>query len=263
MSPLCQISSNASSYVAGWLKRQSELKEESISDWILDQFDQHSSEVRYYQFTRHEEARISGADWDWWFLLRRGCFKIRIQAKKIRKNHDHYRDIARANKTGPQIDLLLESSARHNFYPMYALYGPGEGVERCTQIAQPSALFICSAHETYNLVFGSVRRRIDSSDLLSLSIPLQCLFCCPLVSDGSPSQLFEHYFQIPQKGLLDDRGFPMPDGNRGYEREVPSIIASLFEMREDDSDPKGFVDEYRSMFPGSSGVMITRITEPE
>jgi len=117
MSNLCQIATDASAYVAGWLQRQPALQEESITDWMLDYFVQHSSDIRHYQFTRYEEARMSGADWDWWLLLERGCFKIRSQAKKVRRNHDHYRDLARANKTGCQIDLLLDSSTLHNFYP--------------------------------------------------------------------------------------------------------------------------------------------------
>lgn len=265
MIPLCKIATDASAYVAGWLQRQPSLKEESITDWMLDYFVQHSSEVRYYQFTRHEEARISGADWDWWFLLRKGCFKIRSQAKKIQRNHDHYRDLARSNQTGFQIDLLLESSAKHNFYPIYTLYGFGEGYGRCGRIEQPSALFISSAQETYDLVFRAPRKRIESSDLLGLSIPLPCLFCCPRVSEfpsGGPLCLFDHYFQIPPRSALDgdDRE---PDRERGYEREVPSIIASLYEMKEVNSNNQGFIDEYRAMFPGSSGVTITRIREGE
>lgn len=263
MSSLCQIARDASSYVAGWLQRQPALKEESITDWMLDYFVQHSSEVRYYQFTRHEEARISGADWDWWFLLRRGCFKIRTQAKKVQRGHDHYRDLARFNQTGCQIDLLLESSAQFNFYPIYAWYGFGEGSERCSRITPPAALFIASAQETYDLVFGSPRRRIESSDLLSLSIPLPCLFCCPLVSNfpnGSPSRLFDHYFQVPPRASLEGKDSE-PERKRGFEREVPSVVASLFEMKKVNSNTIGIVDEYRSMFPGSNGISITQVTE--
>lgn len=119
----CRLLRNASSYAAGWLFRQPSLKEESITDWLLDYVQQHSTAIRYYLFDRIEEGASSGADWDWWFLLSDGCFKIRVQAKKIKKDKDHYKDLAHFNKKHFQIDLLLDSSARHNFYPIYGVYG--------------------------------------------------------------------------------------------------------------------------------------------
>ena len=71
---ICQIARDANDYVDGWMTRQPEIKEESITDWLLDYFDQHSSQLKYYQFNRYEEGAFSGADWDWWILLRNGCF---------------------------------------------------------------------------------------------------------------------------------------------------------------------------------------------
>ncbi len=183
MNTICTTAESASRYVTGWLQRQPAVKEESITDWLLDYLTQHNSQIRYYQFSRHEEGRSSGADWDWWILANRGCFKLRVQAKKLRSNYDHYNSLAHSNSIGYQIDLLLDSSASLNFYPIYSLYGLSEGVERCSRTTRPESLHICSAQEVYDLLFGTARSRIASTNLLDLSIPLPCLFCCPLVRD--------------------------------------------------------------------------------
>src|SRR5208337_3889117 len=256
---LGQVATQANDYVAGWLHRQPAIKEESITDWLLDYFHQNSSDVRYYEFDRHEEARFSGADWDWWFLLRTGCFKVRVQAKKLRRGKDHYSKLARSNQTGYQIDLLLDSSATHNFYPLYALYARNEGIDRCRRLPEPTVLSICSAQETYELIFGSARRRIESGDVLALSIPLECLFCCPLVCDfpsSGPEQLFRHYFRVSPRGRSGDEEAPDDQPRRGYEESVPDIIRSLFEIREINSNTEGILREYQSMFAGSRGVAI-------
>lgn len=261
----CRLFRNASTYAAGWIVRQPSLKEESITDWLLDYVHQHSTDIRYYLFDRIEEGASSGADWDWWFLLRNGCFKIRVQAKKIKKDKDHYKDLAHFNKKHFQIDLLLDSSARHNFYPIYGVYGLPEQVERCQRINDPNALFICSAQEIYDMLFQSGRRRILSSDILSLCIPMECLFCCPLSDEfhgHGPRHLFENYFRVPPRAPISadtsrDQEYKSKD-NRGFEKETPHIIKQLFEMHERNTNTEGIIKEYQSMFSGSNGIIIIK-----
>lgn len=257
---LCSTARQVSEYAAGWLHRQPAVKEESLTDWLLDYFDQKSTGIRYYQFTRHEEGRSSGADWDWWILLSHGCFKIRVQAKKLKKNHDHYQDLARSNKTGYQLDVLLDSSARFNFYPIYSLYGFSEGVGRCARTIRPEPLHICSAQEIYDLVFSDPRSRLNSSTLLALSIPLTCLFCCPLyivAPDANAGDLFDHYFTTPPspRGGHDEGN---PDRNRGFELETPPIIKQLFNIEEINDNTEPILRFYQETFPGSNGVGIIR-----
>jgi hypothetical protein len=263
---LCQISRDANDYITGWMNRQPEVKEESITDWLLDFYTQHTNEIRYYQFNRYEEGRHTGADWDWWILLRNGCFKLRIQAKKIRLGHNHYTDLTRNNQNGFQIDILLNSSSEYNFYPLYSIYGHSEGVERCQHPKRPLSLHICSAQEVYDLIFNAPRRRINSSDILQLTIPLECLFCCPLVRDGAgigPRKLFDHYFGIPPLGRNNEEQDDNFNRNRGFEQNVPRNIASLFEMKETNDNSIGLIEEYRSMYPGSKALGIIKVREPE
>ena len=129
-----------------------------------------------------------------------------------------------------------------------------------------SCLFICSAQEVYDLVSGPSKKRIESSDLLKLSIPLQCLFCHFSVtnnfSDGFPG-LF-HFFFLPP--LASDRA--EPEEQRGYEDEVPSIIIDLLEAREHAGDTQigdstrdiqDVLSQYQHEFIGTNGVAIVRI----
>jgi hypothetical protein len=263
MTTICNIAREANNYAEGWLRRQPAVKEESITDWLLDFFQQKTPNIRYYEFSRFEEAKFSGADWDWWFLLRNGCFKMRVQAKKLRMGKDHYSGLARSNQTGYQIDLLLDSSAQHNFYPLYSLYAKTEGTERCGGLNGHVVLSICSAQEIYDLVFGSARRRIESQDILALSIPLECLFCCPLVrnhpSDG-PQDLFSHYFKAP-RGRKEKADVEDVDSERGYEESIPKIISKLFEMHEINDNTEGILREYQQMYAGSRGVTLVRVED--
>ncbi len=263
MKTLRETTEAASQYVTGWLQRQPSVKEESITDWLLDYLDQHCSQIRYYQFSRHEEGRSSGADWDWWILSRRGCFKLRVQAKKVKRNVDHYPDLARSNRNGYQLDILLDSSASHNFYPIYSLYGFSEGKERCQRTSRPESLHICSAQEVYDLLFGGPRSRVESSSLLELSIPLPCLFCCPLSREqpyGGPGALFENYFRTAPKPRGEGAdGEPLR--GRGYEENTPEIIKIMFEVEVINSNTVGILREYQSMFAGSDGVVIADLRE--
>ena len=73
----------SSLYVRKWLVRQPSVKEESITDWLLFDISENIKSVYYQAFTRHEEARKTGADWEWWFVFRDFAMKLRIQAKKL------------------------------------------------------------------------------------------------------------------------------------------------------------------------------------
>jgi hypothetical protein len=261
---ICKTAKDANDYVRGWLTRQPELKEESITDWLLDYFDQHSNQIKYYQFNRQEEGKYSGADWDWWFLLKNGCFKMRIQAKKVKSNSDHYTELARSNKNGFQIDLLLKSSSLQNFYPLYAFYAKSEGVEKCQNKSTTAYLHISSAQEVYELVFGRPRQRINSTDILELTIPLECLFCCPLVrdfNDEGPVRLFEHYFKVPPKNIGNDNEEGDTNKNRGFEEKTPDIITSLYNIETLNDNTIRLINEYRNQYPGSNSLMIIKIDE--
>jgi hypothetical protein len=104
----CNAIKALSAQVHHWMTRQPAVGEESLTDWLLFEVSERLPQVRYHKFNRFEEARASGADWDWWFVGNRVSMGWRVQAKKLKKDSDNYADIARANRFGLQIEKLLE-----------------------------------------------------------------------------------------------------------------------------------------------------------
>lgn len=258
---LCKICRKASKHVHDWISRRTNLQEESITDWLLDNISTQTNQIAYYPFNKHEEAKVSGADWDWWVLFGHSCFKLRIQAKRAKDNRDHYRDIARSNRYGLQIELLMNSSTRLNFYPMYAFFGHSCGNERCIREGDVSGIFITSALDVYKAVIAVPRRNVPKDTLLSLCIPFHCLFCCPLVHDGRSDgfeNLFHRYFEYPRQ---PGEGEPSLERSElrhpGFEEQTPRFILALLEGIKGEN-ASGMIREYQSMFPESNGIMITR-----
>src|SRR4051794_15384852 len=108
---ICRSIIQASTYVADWIGRQPEVKEESITDWSLDWLAyQTNYRLAYRLFTRHEEARTTGADFEWWILGNERAFKARVQAKRLRADTDNYPGLAHANDYGLQIVRLIENA---------------------------------------------------------------------------------------------------------------------------------------------------------
>jgi len=54
--------------LAQWRREQPNVGEESLTDYLLWQVSRHLECVKYVKFTRHQEARFTGADWEWWFV---------------------------------------------------------------------------------------------------------------------------------------------------------------------------------------------------
>lgn len=114
-----------SKYIYKWLSCQPNVKEESLTDWLLYQASMINSHVLYKTFTRNEEAN-TGADWEWWILTDDGfgleAYRLLIQAKKLKKKQDNYQAITYGNINGMQIDLLLSSANKRKALPLYAYY---------------------------------------------------------------------------------------------------------------------------------------------
>ena len=79
-------------------------KKNLLLDWLLFNISSKINRITYKSFTRNEEAKITGADWEWWFLYRKFSYKFRVQAKKIKTKGDNYSSIVYSNKYGLQID---------------------------------------------------------------------------------------------------------------------------------------------------------------
>jgi hypothetical protein len=114
-----------------WQLGQPNVGEESLTDWVLFQLSQTLSGFYYHKFTRSQEAKETGADWDWCILTKGPVISMRVQAKRVYPFQDLYASLAHANRHGLQSELLLSSARADNLRAIYAFYAapsPGEQI---------------------------------------------------------------------------------------------------------------------------------------
>jgi len=133
----CVIAREVSAKLAAWQRQQHAVGEESLTDWLLFELSNRFPWVRYMKFTRHREARETGADWEWWLAFSDGAMGLRVQAKRLSAADDNYSGIAYTNQYGLQIEKLRLDARANGLLAFYALYHP-ETVELvfCAAAAQ-------------------------------------------------------------------------------------------------------------------------------
>lgn len=98
--------------------------EETITEInLLEIRRRHPDRVKLLTFSKAQESKITGADWEWHIIGRAYTLKMRVQAKRIYKAGaigNLYQKGKQASK--PQIDLLIEDAKHHNLFPAYCFY---------------------------------------------------------------------------------------------------------------------------------------------
>ena len=185
-----------SKYVYDWISKQSHVKEESLTDWLLYEISQWCDFVHYQAFSRHEEAQ-NGSDWEWWILTKdesKGhkfyAYRFLVQAKKLLPNgSDNYSLISYGNKYGTQVDLLLDSANIKNALSLYMFYSVGDSdiSEQIKNVQYiPSRTFkwcedcingcyISLANVVYDILYNRPRMKVLDSQLLNNSFKLSIL----------------------------------------------------------------------------------------
>lgn len=254
---LCLSTILADEYVRDWLTRQVQLKEESITDWMLDFIASHSPHSAYYAFNRYEEGRYSGADWDWWLLGRNSHFKFRVQAKRLRLGEDHYVGLAQSNRRGLQIEMLINSARQRGFFPIYAFYA--------RENSSPFSLFVVPADRIYTNIFRLARARIEQTQLLNGTLPLVRLFCVPPDFDGDPIDwirlILGVFFGYPNTDDPDEPLVQPPSGDPGFGETVPSFIRELSRAQTAE-EAQRHLKAYRDEFGDTDGVLVVNL-EPQ
>lgn len=244
----CSAIRTLSAQVHHWMMRQPAVGEESITDWLLFEVSERLPQVRYYKFNRFEEARVSGADWDWWFVGNRVSMGWRVQAKKLKKDADNYADIARANRFGLQIEKLMESSNTENLLPFYSLYYAPKGAPRVKcrggiGMATGEGLFLADARKVFEKFVRKGRRKVDADSVLAIGNPLHCLFCCPmgLNQPGAVEGLY-HYLEQYYPDSMGGTGVNQ-NQRTGLHGELPAHVSSMLE-----SPPGEMAESYETEF---------------
>lgn len=239
---------DASRYCYDWLKAQSFVKEESLTDWLLYYISNHNRNVYYKAFTRNEEAS-NGSDWEWWILTDEfsttKAYRLLVQAKKLKPNsNDNYPLVTYSNKNGFQIDLLIAEARTRNALPLYAYYScclPNID-EQCKNINYISdamlkwcencvnGCFLTSAFALHKNVFSNPRRKIVDQELIDASFGLSLLDFI-WGEPGKASSLLSE-FNNHFKDLNNDKN--NWSGIQHNYKDLPVYVKTLIERREED-----------------------------
>jgi hypothetical protein len=98
--------------------------EETITETnLLEIRRRHPRKVKLLTFSKSQESKSTGADWEWHIIGRVYTLKMRVQAKRIHKAGG----IGNLNQMGkgaakPQIDLLIEDAEANSLFPAYCFY---------------------------------------------------------------------------------------------------------------------------------------------
>lgn len=261
----CKEVKEISGYIREWILKQPAVKEESLTDYLLFQMSEKVPRIRYKAFSRQEEARTTGADWEWWFVLSNNCaYKLRIQAKK--GFPDNYPHIAYSNRYGLQIEKLLKAAISTNSIPFYAFYTSDKGTVMCPRGINDEGVYIAGANKVYNSFIQGGRQKISIQSVLSISNPLSCFFCCPLVErkDVRFSDFFEKYYneesgeEIRQTLKIEYEKFENKLPTLGLHDSIPSYVSVL--LRQENSKRNNidswYENEFRNKIEDISALMV-------
>jgi hypothetical protein len=247
----CEVLRNASEYVRTWQLKQPAVKEESLTDWLLFEISSKTPRIRYVAFSRHTEARETGADWEWWILFRDLSVRLRVQAKKLLKM-DNYAGIAHTNRHGLQIDLLLAAADLVNALPFYAFYSGGASTTMCGGGRHDEGVFMAGGRKVHADFITSGRKVISESDALSRCTPLSCFLCCPLLHmRRDPIEFFRHYYANELEAPVQ----PQAENIRGMYSSLPRFVSSFLETSEEGL-PDWWEQKYQSAVYDTKGLLV-------
>ena len=185
--------------VQKWIEKQPSVKEESITDWLLFEISNNIPRFYYKSFSRNEEAKETGADWEWWIIFNDSIFRLRIQAKKIKMDDDNYHLIAYANRYGLQIEKLIKKSKEDNFIPFYSFYTSKANQVRCGENRNNEGVYLDAAEAIYNRFILAGKKKLEFNDILKHATPLSCILCCPITRRKNGGNGFKefliHYYR--------------------------------------------------------------------
>ncbi|MGB7061789.1 MAG: DUF6615 family protein [Candidatus Zixiibacteriota bacterium] len=261
----CEKLKTSSVYVRDWIERQPAVKEESITDWLLYEVSEKIGGIIYRAFTRHQEARETGADWEWWFLFPAFSAKMRVQAKKIDPGKDNYPAIAHTNRYGLQIEKLLQDSKGKNFIPLYAFYTCLQEEVMCGRRINDEGVYAVGGNRVYTDFVQNGKRTVQPSDILARSVPLSCFLCCPLSQEGSSwfiRFLSRYYGGEIGRGPEQEGPFDAEEEIPGIYRQVPKYVSSFIEHARERL-PDWWEQEFRGYLEGANALVVYDVRKRE
>jgi hypothetical protein len=213
---LCEANRKLSEDVKGFLQNVPDVKEESITDylvWKWGELDKRFNYINIKTFTRNEENLITGADFEieLWLVGRKFQFPLVFQAKKAIKPFDSY--VSKLNypkNTQAQLKKLLNyarSKGRLPFYAFYSIPDDTTQVMCAANQAYESGVFMMDAFTAKAFADRKHGSKVSKNKLLSATNPFHCMFCCPLMRHG---KYFIRYFRhiAEHLDIVVDHGIP-------------------------------------------------------
>lgn len=189
--------------VRRFIENVGDVKEESITDflvWRWRELDKRFNYVSVHPFNHEKESSQTGADFaiELWLVGRSHHVALAVQAKKFLKRTDSYVTRLRYPEgTKSQMNTLLSYASTTNRIPFYFIYSVPPSTSRTMCPGKTGALgaiFTGHARRFEEYADGKHGKRITRDQLLRITNPFHCMFCCPLAQHGD---YFEHYFGVP------------------------------------------------------------------
>ena len=249
MTKYCIEFTNASNYIFKWFSKQSGVKEESLTDWFLYYLYENLAEFNYVEYSRWDEGKYTGADFDFWIISETEYLSLRIQAKKMSRTGNHYSALTYPSNTKKQINLLISSST-YPLRPFYLFYN-NDNLSKCER--ENSGTFLTDAQRMMDMLNSGITN-FNRQVLLDNSAPLECLFCCPL--NGSIGQnlegvrvFMETYFHVED------------EHNSGFSDSLPPYIELLLRKKVSDDE---FLEEFQYSLPeGTNRIVVLDVRNKE
>ena len=221
----CNILRQSSLYVRNWTNTQPNVKEESLTDWLLFNVSEKTKNITYRDFTRHEESKTTGADWEWWFIFPNFSYKFRVQAKKTKTSS------------------------------IYAFYTDKIDRVKCKKRILDEGVYLVSAIDLKNKFVIPNTKKIEYNDILEDTIPLSCLLCCELHNDSKNEKpenfevfVKEYFYSSP---LIGNESIE----NLGKYKQTPNYVNSLLEFSNKDL-PDWWEKEFGRNIEDLNGILV-------
>jgi hypothetical protein len=210
----CDTCKHISLTVHEFMSNVSDVKEESITDYLVWQWrkaDPHFKYIKISTFTRLEESETTGADFELelWLVGKNFHIPLVFQAKKLVKEYDSYREkLNYPDRTQIQLKTLLDYATKNNRLPLYIFYTASNSKTKCIGDTLDTSLFIASAHTVKTFANKPKGETISKRNILEKCNPFHCIFCCPI---GSISEYFKVYFPSLINSDNIDGNEPIPE----------------------------------------------------
>lgn len=264
-----------------WLKKQPNVKEESLTDWLLYTVSKKTDKFYYKAFTRNEEAKY-GADWEWWILTNSNqnlcAYRFLVQAKKLKKDKDNYPLLCYGNRNGLQIDLLIDAAKLRNAMPIYIYYSVSVPdlmeqqnnfrcfakhfialCEKCRNGA-----YLSMAQTVKEKIFNSPRKKIFEAELLNNSLGFSMcdlLFNHPAMHPFyrcSAERIMELLNRCYIKSMCDNES-ENTNGIRHSGNSIPGYLKTFIDRNGEQLD--WYESEFKHYINDISGIAIIDLRE--